>query len=341
MEHDGGISRRKEEHVRGALELAAVPHSGAFDNYRVVHNALPEIALNDVDASCEFLGKKLRAPFMIASLTGGPELAGKINENLAKGAQRTGVPVALGSARIAIHDSSTLSSFQVRSLCPDVPLLANLGLVDLDRAFDINDCRELVKKLHADALIFHVNPLHEALQTEGNTDFAGLLERLRRAVHELEFPVIVKEVGHGISAEVFRKLDECGVYAVDVSGAGGTSWGYIEGRRDKDPMLKRVCRTFSNWGIPAVSILEGLRETRRNAKLIASGGIRSGVDVFKAVCLGADLGAAGLPFLEPALQNPEAVADVLRQFILEFRLAMFAAGCRDLSQTGLHLLESR
>jgi isopentenyl-diphosphate Delta-isomerase len=321
------IMKRKEEHVRAALEQAALTHRGVFENYRVIHNALPEIDLDSIDASCEFLGKKLRVPLMIGSITGGPRLADKINENLARAAQQMGVALALGSAKVAIRDASALPSFQVRGLCPDVPLLANLGLVDLGVAFDMDECAKLVDDIKADALIFHINPVHEALQAEGNTRFSGLLDRLKNAVSHLHVPVVVKEVGHGINANVFSRVDACGVYAIDVAGSGGTSWGMIEGDRAADPSLAGACRTFSDWGVPTGAILKKLQGRIGNARLIASGGLSTGVDLFKSVCLGANLGAMSLAFLKPATESADEVARTLQQVILEFRIAMFSTGC--------------
>ena len=325
---DKNISQRKTEHLKGALKFARHERHGAFDDYTVIHNALPEINLEDVDTSLEFLGKKIAAPLMIGSITGGPDNAEAVNKNLARAAQSAGVPLSLGSAKIVFKKQKTRASFDVRALCPDVPLLLNLGLADLEESFSVSDCARLCADLAADALIFHINPLHEAVQKNGNTRFAGLADRLARAVNELEIPVIVKEVGHGISPAVFEKLDALGVYAIDIAGAGGTSWGFIEGYRAKNKIHKKTCDTYADWGLPTARILEMLQANKRKSMLIASGGVRSGVDVFKSLCLGADMAAAALPFLKPALSGRKAVEKELNRFITELRLAMFASGCR-------------
>lgn len=326
MTNENDISKRKEEHVRGALEFMKNPPRSPFDDYTIIHNALPEIDLSEVDATCEFLGKTISAPLIIDSITGGPSLARNINFNLAAAAQKTGVPLALGSAKIVFTHPETIESFDVRDICPDIPLLLNLGLVDLDHSFTIDDCRNLVKKLRADALIFHLNPLHEALQSEGNTNFRGLEQKLKTAVNQLAFPIIIKEVGHGISPEVFARLETCGVHAINIAGQSGTSWGYIEARRAADPTKKRIAENFTNWGIPTPLILEQLKGKKRTTKLIASGGIRTGIDIFKSLTLGADITSAAAPFLNPALESANSVEETLTQFILELRLAMFATG---------------
>jgi isopentenyl-diphosphate delta-isomerase len=328
MSGDDHIAQRKLDHMRAALEQDLGGRGSAFDRFRAVHNALPEIALDSVDTGCEFLGRRIAAPFMIASLTGGAPEAGIANRNLARAAQAARVPLALGSAKIVFRDPGALDTFHVRALCPDIPLLANLGLADLGRRFSIDDCARLVETLEADALIFHINPLHEAMQARGATDFTGLGALLGDAVQQLDIPVIVKEVGHGVCADVFRRLDACGVYGVDIAGQGGTSWGLIEEQRAQDdPQRAAVCRTFRDWGLCAPDILDSLYGIKRNARLIASGGVRNGVDVFKCLCLGADMAAAALPLLAPALHSAEAAAARLDIIIRELRLALFATGC--------------
>lgn len=335
----GGIEKRKTDHIRAALEQDQNASGAAFDRYRAIHNALPEIALDSVDTRGEFLGRSIAAPLMIASLTGGAPESEAVNRNLARAAQAARIPLALGSAKIAIQNPAALESFAVRDLCPDIPLLANLGLADLGRSFSVEDCARLVDDLRADALIFHLNPLHEALQAHGTTDFTGLETRLRDAVRQLGIPVIVKEVGHGISADAFRRLDACGVLAVDIAGQGGTSWGFIEERRaENDPARAAVCRAFRDWGLPATDILESLYGVKREARLIASGGVRNGVDAFKCLCLGADMAAAALPLLAPALHSAEAAETKLQTMIRELRLALFATGCASAGQAHRGLL---
>lgn len=320
-------AQRKLDHIRAALDQDSSARGAAFDRYRVLHNAMPDMDLDDVDTSCEFLGRRIAAPFLIASLTGGTPETAVINRNLAEAAQQARVPLALGSAKIVLKNPDAYDSFKVRRLCPDVPLLANLGLADLGRAFSLDDCRRLVHTLEADALIFHINPLHEALQKHGSTHCAGLFGLLAGAVQQLPVPVMVKEVGHGISARVFSQLDACGVFAIDVAGQGGASWGDIENRRAADPGHAAVCATFRDWGIPTPDILESLQLAPRTAQLVASGGVRNGLDIFKCLCLGADLASAGLPLLAPALQSAAAATARLERFITELRIALFATAC--------------
>ncbi len=341
MPEDKNISKRKIEHLNAALDYYDKSKVNSFDNYYMVHNALPGIELADVDSSCDFLGRIISAPIMIGSLTGGPERAGEINRNLAIAAQNAGIALALGSAKIAFIKEKAAASFQVRDLCPDVPLLMNLGLVDLGACFSTDDCRSLMERTEADALIFHMNPLHEAMQAEGNTDFKGLANRLRKAVAEFDFPVIVKEVGHGISADAFGRLSDVGVYAVDVAGRGGTSWGYIESSRSTDAVRRAACRSFVDWGIPTADILARIGGAKTATRLIASGGVRNGIDAAKCICLGADLAAAAGAFLEPALESPVAVENKIRQFILEFRMAMFATGCLRVKDLNPNLIRKK
>jgi len=322
--------QRKEQHLRICLEedvQSRWPAAG-FADIQLPHEAAPELALDNVDTACDLLGKRLGAPLLISSMTGGTESARQINRNLAGAAQELGLGLALGSLRTALEDPDTLSTYQVRSIAPDILLCANLGAVQLNYGYGPAECQRAIELIGADALILHLNPLQEALQPDGNTNFAGLLDKIGAVCRSLSAPVIVKEVGWGISERLARRLADAGVSVIDVAGAGGTSWSQVEMHRVKDESSRRIAQAFETWGIPTV---ESLRAARRGApalSLIASGGLRDGVDVAKALALGASAAGIALPLLKEAVQSQEAVRERLREISQELRIAMFCTGCR-------------
>jgi isopentenyl-diphosphate Delta-isomerase len=320
---------RKAEHIRINVEedVAAKGVTSGFDDWRLVHRALPEIDLADVDLATTFLGRKLRAPLLISCMTGGTTIAQQINARLAAAAQQRGLAMGLGSCRVLLEQPEVLPTFDVRPIAPDVPLLANLGAVQLNRGVTADDCRRLLDMLDADALVLHLNPLQEALQPEGDTCFAGLLQRIETLCSDLDAPVIVKEVGWGIADDLVVSLLEAGVTAVDVAGAGGTSWSEVERHRIHDPVRARVAGAFSGWGIPTATAVMRARDAAPDAYLIASGGVRDGLDVVKALALGADLAAMAGPLLRAANASEQALADALDAAAGEIRVAMFVMGC--------------
>jgi isopentenyl-diphosphate Delta-isomerase len=319
---------RKDEHLRINIDedVAAKGIESGFDDWRFVHRALPDIDLDTIDLTSTFLGHAVGAPLLVSCMTGGTEQARLINRRLARVAQVHRLPMGLGSSRVLLEQPEVLHTFDVRDLAPDVPLLANLGAVQLNLGVSVADCRELVGALRADALVLHLNPLQEALQTAGNTAFSGLLERIRTVCAGLDAPVIVKEVGWGIAADLVIQLFEAGVAAVDVAGAGGTSWSEVERHRMTNPIRARVAASFAGWGIPTTAALIGARLAAPDGYLIASGGVRNGIDVAKAVALGADsVGIAG-PFVRAAAAGDEVLEDTVAVIIEELRLAMFCVG---------------
>jgi isopentenyl-diphosphate delta-isomerase len=324
--------QRKEDHLRICLEedVAFRYPSSGFELVQLPHLAAPEMALEDVDISTRFLGHVLRAPLLISSMTGGTEWARTINRNLAQAAQELGIALALGSLRAALEDAATISTYQVRDIAPDVFLCANLGAVQLNYGYDLEHCRRAVELIGADALILHLNPLQEALQPGGNTNFRGLLDKIAAVCAGLPVPVIVKEVGWGISGELARQLHHAGAAAIDVAGAGGTSWSQVEMYRAPDESARRIAQAFEDWGIPTVQALMEARRAVPGAVLIASGGLRSGVDVAKALALGAQLAGIAHPLLRLATQSAEAVIGYLQEIIQELRIAMFCTGSRTL-----------
>jgi len=321
------ISRRKADHIQVTLEREV--QSGlrtGLDGLRFAHTALPELNLVEIDTSLEFLGKKLHAPILISSMTGGTETAGEINRTLAEAAQEVGVALGLGSQRAALEQPELSSSFQVRNVAPDILLFANLGAVQLNYGLGVADCRQAVEMIEADALILHLNPLQEALQPEGNTHFGDLLGKIEAVCAGVDVPVIVKEVGWGLSAEVAQLLAEAGVAALDVAGAGGTSWAMVEMHRAQNQSQANIAAAFIDWGIPTVEALVQVHQALPDMPLIASGGLRSGMDIAKCLALGADLAGMALPFLQSAVDSKQAVIQVIQDTITVLRTCMFATG---------------
>ncbi|RLC57998.1 MAG: type 2 isopentenyl-diphosphate Delta-isomerase, partial [Chloroflexota bacterium] len=281
--------QRKSDHIRINLqEDVDFKHlSTGFERYRLVHCALPDLNLDAVDTSTTLLGKRLAAPLLISSMTGGTPEASAINQRLAEAAQAAGIGMGVGSQRAAIEDPALVDTYRVRHIAPDILLLANLGAIQLNYGYGPDECRRAIEMIEADALILHLNPLQEALQPEGETRFARLLPKIEAVCRALEVPVVVKEVGWGISEEVARRLAGAGVAAIDVAGAGGSSWSQVEMHRATTERHRRVAAAFADWGIPTA---ESLLMTRRGAPglpIIASGGIRDGIQMAKAIALGA------------------------------------------------------
>jgi isopentenyl-diphosphate Delta-isomerase len=309
-----GIGARKRDHLRHALDGAvgfATLRTG-LDTLLVEPRALPERDLADVDLRCTVLGAELAAPLLISCMTGGASETGQVNRALAHAAQVHGVAMGLGSGRALLEDPGALGSFRVRDVAPDVLLLANLGAVQL-RTYGAADCRRLLEACEADALVLHLNAVQEAVQAGGDTTFAGLLERIEEVCAALEVPVVVKEVGFGLSPADVRSLVEAGVDAIDVAGAGGTNWARVEGLRDG--RAGAVASAFADWGIPTVPALRGARATLdalgAPAVLIASGGVRHGVDALKCLCLGADLVGVARGLLAAGARGPAAAGDAV------------------------------
>jgi isopentenyl-diphosphate Delta-isomerase len=319
---------RKLEHIRLALEERMQLGRSYFDDYRFEHAALPEIDLTEIDTGVDFLGKRLAAPLLISSMTGGTETAGLINRNLAAGAERARVAVGVGSQRKALEDPGKADTFRVREVAPSAVLLANLGAVQLNYGMGVRECEEAVAMIGADALILHLNPLQEAIQPEGQCNFAGLLPKIGAVVRELGVPVVVKEIGCGISEVTARALAAQGVRIVDTAGVGGTSWARIEAQRANDLEIGEL---FAGWGIPTPDSIRQLRRVE-GLTVIASGGVRNGLDVAKAIALGADLVGMAYPFLAPATESPEKVADKVARTVRELRICMFCLGVTTIAE---------
>lgn len=317
---------RKAEHIRLALDDRMQVHGNAFEEFLLEHEALPEIDFAEVDVSTTFLGKPMRAPWVISCMTGGTGEATTINRNLAAAAESFGVAFGVGSQRKAIEDPEQAASFQVRDVAPEAILLGNLGAVQLNYGFGLEECRRAVGMIQADALVFHLNPLQEAIQPEGQRNFKGLLDKMAAVAAELEVPVIVKEIGCGLSRRTGGALAERGFRILDTAGSGGTSWARIEGHRAQDiPLGDR----FADWGVRTTDSILQLRSLD-GVTIIGSGGVRSGLDAAKAIALGADLVGMAYPFLQVAGESAAAVVGRLERLTQELKICMFCAGARTL-----------
>ncbi len=322
-----GERDRKAEHIRLALDRRMQVERSYFDDYRFEHRALPEIDFDDVRIGCGFLGRELEAPLLISCMTGGTGAAEEINRRLAEAAEARRVALGVGSQRKAIDDPETAATFRVREFAPSVPILANLGAVQLNYGYGIDECRVAVDMIEADALVLHLNALQEALQPEGQLNFRGLLPKIARVVEALDVPVVVKEIGCGISATVGRQLANVGVRILDTAGVGGTSWARIEAARADEVALGE---RFADWGVPTPESIRQLAAVP-GVQVIGSGGIRSGVDAAKALALGADVAGMAFPFLEAANASTEAVVDRISRTAFELRTCMFCTGAADLT----------
>lgn len=321
---------RKADHIRVCLEddVQFRTNLTGLTRYRFTHCCLPELDWTDIDLSISFLGKPLRSPLLISSMTGGTEQAKQINQRLATVAQEYGIAMGVGSQRVAIENPEVTDTFSVRSLAPDILLLANIGAVQLNYSYGLNECLRAVDSLQADALILHINPLQECVQSNGDKNFSGLLAKIEHLCKALPVPVIAKEVGNGISALMAQKLMHAGVAAIDVAGAGGTSWAQVEGERAKDKLQRRLGQTFANWGLPTTECIQTIRAIAPHVPLIASGGIRNGLDVAKTIALGADMAGLALPFLHAAADSDDAVRELMDFLVAELTTTLLCSGCR-------------
>ncbi len=328
LQHEiSATEARKARHIDVCLDddVASSLDPG-WSAVRLRHDALPDIALEDVDCATRFLGFRLNAPILISSMTGGTARAGELNRRLAEAAEDAGIAFGLGSGRALIEAPDLRATFDVREVAPTAPLFANIGAVSMNYGITVDDIRRMIADLRCDGLFVHLNPLQEALQPKGDTNFRGLLGKIEVLCSALDVPVIAKSVGSGISAATAAKLLNAGVAAIDAAAAGGTSWARVEGKRSGDDDREALAETFAGWGTPTAEAVYGLRERFPNVPLIASGGVRTGVDIAKAIALGANVCGLALPFLEAATISREAVDELIAALTSGLRIAMFATG---------------
>ncbi len=327
------ILQRKADHIRINLEKDVRSGvSTGLEKFRFIYQALPELNLEEVDSRVEIFSKALTAPILISSMTGGSVEAEKINRVLAQAAQATGVAMGLGSQRAAIENPEQASTYAIRKFAPDILLFANLGAVQLNYGYTVDHCRKAVDMVEADGLILHLNALQEALQPEGQTRFSGLLMKIEQVCRHLTVPVVVKEVGWGISSQAARQLANAGVAAIDVAGAGGTSWSQVEMYRIKDPRKAQIAGLFREWGIPTAESIRLVRQAAPGVLVFASGGLQNGIDIAKCIALGAHLGGMAGPFLKAAAQSLDDTVHLIEDLQQTIRIAMFACGAKNIAQ---------
>lgn len=331
---DAQLVQRKNDHLDIVLHptRAASTVTTGFEAWQFEHCALPELNLDDVNLSTTLFSRTLRAPLLISSMTGGALRATDINHRLAEAAQYLGLAMGVGSQRVAIEGGANAGlDGALRALAPDIPLLANLGAAQIRGAKGLDYARRAIEMIDADALIVHLNPLQEALQPGGDRDWRGILQAISRVVEASPVPVVIKEVGAGLSVSVARALADAGVAMIDVAGAGGTSWAAVEAERAPDPQAREIARAFANWGLPTVDALCQVRAALPTLPLIASGGIHTGIDVAKALRLGADLVGQAAAVLASASSSTEAVVQHFETVIAQLRIACFCTGSDDLA----------
>ncbi|WKZ48616.1 MAG: type 2 isopentenyl-diphosphate Delta-isomerase [Anaerolineales bacterium] len=321
------IDQRKADHIKINLEqdVRSALTTG-LENYRFTHEALPELDLNRIDTTVDLFRKRLAAPLLISSMTGGTTEAETINLRLAEAAQEMKIAMGVGSQRAAIEHPNQARTFQVRRVAPDILLFANLGAVQLNYGYTVDHCRRAVDMIQADALILHLNPLQEAVQDAGDTNFEGLAKRIEDVCKQIEVPVIAKEVGWGISERTAKLLADCGVSAIDVAGAGGTSWSQVEMHRAPDEFTRQLAATFVGWGIPTADSILNVKRAVPEMTVFASGGIKDGLDIAKCIALGATLGGMAGNFLKAAAISTEQAMEMIKLTKRQIEVTMFAAG---------------
>ena len=327
------IDQRKADHIKINLEqdVRSALTTG-LENYQFIHEALPELDLNRLDTSLNLFGKTLSSPILVSSMTGGTAEAETINLRLAEAAQETGIAMGVGSQRAAIEHPEQASSFQVRRVAPDILLFANLGAVQFNYGYGIDQCRQAVDMIEADALYLHLNPLQEAVQDAGDTNWVGIAKKIEEVCKQLEVPVIAKEVGWGISEKTAKLLADCGVSAIDVAGAGGTSWSQVEMHRAPDEFTRRLAATFVGWGIPTSDSILNVKKAVPDMTIFASGGLKDGLDIAKCIALGATLGGMAGQFLKAAAISTDQAVEMMKLTKRQIEVTMFATGAASLEE---------
>jgi isopentenyl-diphosphate delta-isomerase len=334
---------RKGQHIAicATMDVEASDRYTGFNDVTLRPMALPELAWDDLNTNVSFLGQTFPLPLLITGMTGGLSQGAEINKRLARVAQHYGIPMGVGSQRVALENPDHAGIFTVKSFAPKLFLIGNVGIAQIGSEDAVEKCRRAVDMIEADALAIHVNVLQEVVQVEGDKDFRNIFDSINRVVRNLDVPVIVKEVGCGIDVETARRLVETGVAAIDCGGKGGTSWSLIEGARAKSQVTQQVGLTFRDWGIPTAFSVATVHQAIPSLPLIATGGIRDGLTVAKAVALGASSCGIGLPIFKAALESEEAPFSIIETFTQGLRTAMICSGARDLSALHTRLMFKR
>ena len=326
------ISNRKADHIRVNLDENVMSGlTNGLENYTFIHEALPEVNYSDIETGLNIFNKHLNAPLLISSMTGGTEEARNININLAVAAEDRKVAMGIGSQRAALEDSNFAPTFNIRKYAPNTQIFSNIGAIQLNNGVSIDDCQRIIDMIEADGLILHLNPLQESIQEDGNTNFSGLGKKIEEVCRRIKVPIIVKEVGWGISERTAKLLVECGVAAIDVAGAGGTSWSQVEMHVTQDKERKTLASTFVNWGIPTADSIINIKKVSSTIIIIASGGLTNGLDMAKCFGLGAKLAGAASLFLKPAATSSESVIRIIKQLVDQIRTTMFVTGSQNLA----------
>ncbi len=336
------IDQRKSDHIKINLEQDVRSSlTSGLEKYHFIHEALPELDLNRLDTSCKLFGKQLTSPTLISSMTGGTSEAETINLRLAEAAQECGIAMGVGSQRAAIEHPEQAPTFQVRRVAPDILLFANIGAVQFNYGYGVDECRRAVDMIQADALYLHLNPLQEAVQDAGDTNWVGLAGKIEEVCKKLEVPVIAKEVGWGISEHTAEILANCGVQAIDVAGAGGTSWSQVEMHRAPDEFTRNLAATFVGWGIPTAESIVSVKRSVPEMTVFASGGIKDGLDIAKSIALGATLGGMAGQFLKAAAISTEKAVEMIKLTKRQIEVTMFACGAGSLNELKQGKLQER
>ena len=328
------IVARKDQHLDVILSgRARHGRDSGLDAVRFVHEALPDLDYGKIDLGADFLGRRLKAPLLISSMTGGPARAEAINARLAEAAQHLGIALAVGSQRAALEAGEPTPGLDIslRLKAPDTPILANIGAAQLTRGVGADEARRLVDMIAADALIVHLNPLQEACQPEGDRDWWGVGAALEALVRTADFPVVVKETGAGLSAATCQRLAAMGVAGLDVAGAGGSNWALVEGERAEAEADKVHAAAFADWGLPTARAIVEARAACPRTLIIGSGGIRDGVDAAKAIRLGADMVGQAAGVLAAATVSTEAVVTHFQTVIRQMKTVCFCTGSANLT----------
>lgn len=325
------ILARKQDHLDVVLQqdVGFGQLTTGFEHIRFVHNALPELNLEDIDLSASLFGTKLKAPILMSSMTGGPVHAAKINRHLAEAAQELGIAFAVGSQRVALEGKGEFGiDVNIRQYASNSVILGNIGGAQISQTSGVEMAKRAIEMIEANGIYVHLNPLQEAVQSGGNTDWRGVLHGIELLCKE-GLNVAVKEVGFGLSTDVIRRLVSSGVSVIDVAGAGGTNWARVEGYRD--PRTDKIAKAFTDWGIPTAAAVKAARNIAPEATIIASGGIRNGIDIAKAIRLGADIGAQAAATLKAATESTDAVVAHFQEIIDVLKLTLFVTGSADLT----------
>lgn len=325
------IETRKKEHLKIAVSDASQTGTTGLDRYGFVHNALPEIDFAKIDTSTKFLGKRVNYPFFISCMTGGILEGGKLNKNLARAAEKYGIAFGVGSQRAAVENPSLEKFYEVRKYAPTIPVMANIGIVQLNYGYGLKEFQKCVDMIKADALVIHINPIQEVIQPEGDSNWENLIPKLEKVVKKIKVPVIAKEVGCGLSENVISRLYGIGIKIFDTAGWGGTSWPKVEGLRGKSDLS--LGELFGEWGIPtaeSIKMASDFRKKHKEVFVLGSGGIRNGVEIAKCISLGSDMVGIASPFAKAGMKSQEEVEKIIEKYAKELKITMFGVGAKNI-----------